>query len=190
VLQLEAQILYRMGRLGECIASYEKLFKQHKLDGDDVKTNIVAAYVAGGRAAEVSSLMEALKVAPRSGFELAHNAACALIEKGEYAQAEELLLLARRYVQYIEIFLCFCYSIILESFVLLGDNLPYSSWNMQTYYDLIIFCPDPDHLLLGKLRRCTPKDFISCTVIKSKELCSISAMFWIVDSDITCIKVY
>lgn len=53
VLQLEAQILYRMGRLAECIASYEKLFKQHKLDGDDVKTNIVAAYVAGGRAAEV-----------------------------------------------------------------------------------------------------------------------------------------
>lgn len=114
VLQLEAQILYRMGKLGECIASYEKLFKQHKLDGDDVKTNIVAAYVAGGRAAEVSSLMDALKVAPRSGFELAHNAACALIEKGEYAQAEELLLLARRYVQYNEIFLCFCYSIILE----------------------------------------------------------------------------
>jgi signal recognition particle subunit SRP72 len=96
VLQLEAQILYRKGELKECMASYESLFRQHKVDANDVKTNMVAAYVAGGRAAEVPSLMESLKVQPRTGFELAHNAACALIEKEEYGKAEELLQLAHR----------------------------------------------------------------------------------------------
>ncbi|MCO5562108.1 hypothetical protein L7F22_015734 [Adiantum nelumboides] len=40
--------------------------------------------------------MESLKVAPRSSFELAYNAACALIEMKNYSKAEELLLLARR----------------------------------------------------------------------------------------------
>ncbi|KAG0556540.1 hypothetical protein KC19_11G061100 [Ceratodon purpureus] len=96
VLQLEAQILYRKGELKECIASYESLFKQHKVDANDVKTNMVAAYVAGGRAVEVPSLMESLKVTPRTGFEIAHNAACALIDRGDYGKAEELLQLAHR----------------------------------------------------------------------------------------------
>lgn len=96
VLQLEAQILYRNGDWEECISSYETLFKQHKVVANDLKTNIVAAYVVGGRAAEVPSLMETLKVHPRSGFEIAHNAACALVEKGEFAKAEELLMMAHR----------------------------------------------------------------------------------------------
>lgn len=97
VSQLEALILYRKGELGECIMSYEKLFKQHEVN-TSVKANIVAAYVSGGRANEVPKVMELLKVAPKDGFELAHNAACALIERKEYSKAEELLLLARRYV--------------------------------------------------------------------------------------------
>lgn len=95
VLQLEAQILWRQEELKECITSYENLFKQFKV-ANDVKTNIVAAYVAGGRAAEVPSLMETLKVQPRTGFELAYNAACAVIDKEDYAKAEELLQLAHR----------------------------------------------------------------------------------------------
>jgi signal recognition particle subunit SRP72 len=95
VLQLEAQILWRREQTKECITSYENLFKHHKV-ANDVKTNIVAAYVAGGRAAEVPSVLDTLKVQPRTGYELAFNAACALIEVEDYTKAEELLQLAHR----------------------------------------------------------------------------------------------
>ncbi|CAK9259565.1 unnamed protein product [Sphagnum jensenii] len=96
VLQLEAQILYRKGEFGECISSYQKIFKEHKLNSTEIKTNIVAAYIARGRATEVSQLMESLKVSAHNGFEMAYNAACASIERKEFSKAEELLLLAHR----------------------------------------------------------------------------------------------
>ncbi len=98
VLQLEAQILYRKGEFGECISSYQKIFKEHKLNSSEIKTNIVAAYIASGHATEVSQLMESLKVSAHSGFEMAYNAACASIERKEFSKAEELLLLAHRYL--------------------------------------------------------------------------------------------
>ncbi len=98
VLQLEAQILYRKGEFGECISSYQKIFKEHKLNSTEIKTNIVAAYIARGRATEVSQLMESLKVSAHNGFEMAYNAACASIERKEFSKAEELLLLAHRYL--------------------------------------------------------------------------------------------
>ncbi|KAH6558976.1 hypothetical protein KP509_1Z034700 [Ceratopteris richardii] len=40
--------------------------------------------------------MDSLKVSPRSSFELAYNAACALIEGKNFVKAEELLLLSQR----------------------------------------------------------------------------------------------
>lgn len=96
-LQLEAQIYHRLGDIGQCISTYEKLFQKRKVEADEVKTNVIAAYVSGGRSNDVPALMESLKVAPRNSFDLAYNAACALIETREYDKAEELLLLARRY---------------------------------------------------------------------------------------------
>uniref|UniRef100_A0A0C9QVQ8 Signal recognition particle subunit SRP72 n=1 Tax=Wollemia nobilis TaxID=56998 RepID=A0A0C9QVQ8_9CONI len=96
VLQLEAQILYRQGAMGLCITSYEKLIQKFKIDSIELKTNIIAAFISGGRSQEVSPLMGTMKVTPSSSFELAYNAACALIDKGNFAEAEELLLLARR----------------------------------------------------------------------------------------------
>ncbi|KAJ7549177.1 hypothetical protein O6H91_07G043800 [Diphasiastrum complanatum] len=96
VLQLEAQILYRKGDLDACIASYEKLLQKFKIDSDEVKTNVLAAYIAGGRSSEVLALMDAMNVSPKSSFDLAYNVACVLLDKEDYTKAEELLLLARR----------------------------------------------------------------------------------------------
>lgn len=98
VLQLEAQVLFKLGNFGSCISTYQELLQNHKIDSDEVKSNIVAAYVSGGRSQEVKAVMDSMKVSPRSNFNLAYNAACALIEKGDLKGAEEHLLLARRYL--------------------------------------------------------------------------------------------
>lgn len=96
VLQLEAQILYRQGDFDACIASYQTLSQKFNIESSELKTNLIASYISGGRSNEVPALMESLKVTPRSSFELAYNAACALIEGRNYTKAEELLLLAQR----------------------------------------------------------------------------------------------
>ncbi|MQL88775.1 hypothetical protein Taro_021347 [Colocasia esculenta] len=95
VLQLESQILYRLGRMDACVESCEKLQKL-KVDSLDLKTNMVAALISAGRVSEVQRMMDALKVKPSSSFELAYNTACSLIEKKQYADAEKMLLSARR----------------------------------------------------------------------------------------------
>ncbi|XP_072989496.1 uncharacterized protein [Typha latifolia] len=95
VLQLESQILYRLGRMSACVDSYDKL-QRFKIESLDLKTNIIAALIAAGRASEVEGTMNALKVKASSSFELAYNTACSLIEKKKYAEAEEQLLSARR----------------------------------------------------------------------------------------------
>ncbi|KAG6541191.1 hypothetical protein Mapa_017425 [Marchantia paleacea] len=97
VLQLEAQIQFKLGNFSACIADYEKLLqKQQKIESDEVKSNVIAAYVSGGRSQEVPAVMDAMKVSARNNFNLAYNAACALTERGDYGKAEEHLLLARR----------------------------------------------------------------------------------------------
>lgn len=94
-LQLESQILYRLGRMDACVESYEKL-RKFKIDSLDLKTNIIAALISAGRASEVQRMMDALKVKPSSSFEMAYNFACSLIEKKQYSDAEQMLLSARR----------------------------------------------------------------------------------------------
>ncbi|KAL6008051.1 hypothetical protein ACLOJK_033557 [Asimina triloba] len=97
VLQLESQILYRLGRMGACLESYEKL-KILRIDSfsSELKTNMIAALISAGRASEVQGMMDALKIKPSSSFELAYNTACSLIERKKYGDAEQLLLSARR----------------------------------------------------------------------------------------------
>lgn len=98
MLQLEAQIQFKLGNFSACIGDYEKLLqKQQKIESDEVKSNVIAAYVSGGRSQEVPAVMDAMKVSARNNFNLAYNAACALTERGDYGKAEEHLLLARRY---------------------------------------------------------------------------------------------
>ncbi|XP_068657676.1 uncharacterized protein [Aristolochia californica] len=96
VLQLESQILYRLGKMESCLESYEKLQK-FKMDNSlELKTNIIAALILAGRVSEVQGMLDAMKVKATSSFELAYNTACSLIEKRSYADAEQLLLSARR----------------------------------------------------------------------------------------------
>ena len=102
VLQLESQILYRLGRMNDCINSYERLQK-FKIDSMDLKINIIAALVAAGRASEVQTAMKAQKVdlttralRDTRSFELAYNSACSLIEDKKYSEAKEQLDLAKR----------------------------------------------------------------------------------------------
>lgn len=61
-LQLEAQLRYRLGQYPEAIAIYRQLFQQYKAETMEVQTNVLAAYVAGGQAAEVPAVLEAMKV--------------------------------------------------------------------------------------------------------------------------------
>lgn len=61
-LQLEAQIQYRLGGNKEAIALYSQLYRSHSLESQEVQTNVVAAYVSGGRAGEVPAVMQAMKV--------------------------------------------------------------------------------------------------------------------------------
>eukprot|EP00897_Mesotaenium_endlicherianum_P002184 jgi/Mesen1/1994/ME000147S01088 len=95
VVQLEAQVLYRMGNSAASIARYEELAGGRggtggRLDpaaaSTEVKTNQIAAYVSAGRAREVAALLPALRVAPRDSFDVAYNVACALVETREVGQ--------------------------------------------------------------------------------------------------------
>jgi len=95
VLQLESQIFYRLGKMGACMESYDKL-KKFKIESLDLKTNMIAAMILAGKSAEVQGMMDTLKVKASSSFELAYNTACSLIEKGKYADAEQQLLSAQR----------------------------------------------------------------------------------------------
>ncbi|MED6168237.1 hypothetical protein PIB30_010018 [Stylosanthes scabra] len=102
---LEAQILYRLGKMDACLDTYQKLQKS-KID--NLEINCVASLVMGGRSSEVQGLLDSLRVKATSSFELAYNTACSLIERKKYTDAEQLLLSGRRIGQE----------------VLMEDNLP------------------------------------------------------------------
>lgn len=94
-LLLEAQILYRLGKADACVDVYQKLQKS-KIE--TLEINLVAGLVSAGKASQVQGALEALRIKPTSSFELAYNTACSLIENNNYADAEQLLLTARRYI--------------------------------------------------------------------------------------------
>ncbi|KAG2448342.1 hypothetical protein HYH02_006924 [Chlamydomonas schloesseri] len=94
LLQLQAQLEYRRGRSKDCINTYDKLFQQYKADSLELKTNVLAAYVAAGLSAELPDLMAALKVKPRDSFEVAFNRSCGLVEVGQLGTAEGELRMA------------------------------------------------------------------------------------------------
>ncbi|KAI8463766.1 MAG: hypothetical protein J3K34DRAFT_526736 [Monoraphidium minutum] len=93
-LQLTAQLHYRLGNAAECVAAYDALAKEFKVDSLELKTNILAAYVAGGLSRQLPDLMGSLKVTPKSSFEVAFNRACGLVEGGDLGGAETALRVA------------------------------------------------------------------------------------------------
>uniref|UniRef100_M4CIP5 Signal recognition particle subunit SRP72 n=1 Tax=Brassica campestris TaxID=3711 RepID=M4CIP5_BRACM len=90
---LEAQILYRLGKTDACVGVYQTL-KDSEIETAEV--NFVAGLVSAGKASQVQGALESWRIKPTSSFELAFNTACSLIENGNYADAEQLLLTARR----------------------------------------------------------------------------------------------
>lgn len=62
----------------------------------ELRTNVIAAYVAGGRSWEVGAVMDAMQVSAADSYEVAFNRACALVEQEDYAAAEQQLQLALR----------------------------------------------------------------------------------------------
>jgi len=68
----------------------------------EVGTNVVAAYVSGGRAHEVPAVMDALALKASDGFEIAFNQACADVAVGKLDAAEQQLLLAQRLGEYFQ----------------------------------------------------------------------------------------
>lgn len=87
-----------MGDFSSCISTYEELLENYEVDSDDLKGNIIAAYVSGGRSRDAQGVMDSMKVSAKISFSLAYNAVCALIERGDLSGAEEHFLLARRCV--------------------------------------------------------------------------------------------
>ncbi|KAK9117452.1 hypothetical protein Sjap_016399 [Stephania japonica] len=92
-MQLEAQILYRLGRMDACMNVYEKL-QRSKIESLEI--NVAAGLISSGRASEVQKMLDSLKIKATSSFELAYNVAYSLIEEKRYNDAEQLLLSARR----------------------------------------------------------------------------------------------
>ena len=95
-LRLEAQLRFRMEEYQKAIEVYSELFKSHNEDSIEAKTNVIASYVAAGRSGEVPRVLEAMKISPNEGLELAFNVACGLVNRGELGLAREQLLAAHR----------------------------------------------------------------------------------------------
>ena len=100
VAQLEAQLLYRLGRASEAADAYETLLGSNP-DGSDhdntitTVANLVAALVASGRHADVADALRRWNVGPKDSFELAFNVACGLISQSSFEEAAQFLTLAR-----------------------------------------------------------------------------------------------
>ncbi len=67
-----------------------------QVESPELRTNVVAAYVAGGRSWEVGAVLEAMQSPAADSYELAFNRACALVEQRDNAAAEQQLQLALR----------------------------------------------------------------------------------------------
>ena len=67
-----------------------------QVTGVSVKTDIIAAYTAGNRHAEVERLKASAKISPEDGFEVAFNLACSTLQSGKIKEAKDCLLLALR----------------------------------------------------------------------------------------------
>ncbi|CAN1152927.1 Signal recognition particle subunit SRP72 [Linum perenne] len=90
---LEAQILFRLGRMDACIDVYQNLRKS-KLDSLEI--NLAASLILAGRSSEVQTMLDGQRIKPSSSYDLAFNTACSLVETKKYVEAEQLLQQARR----------------------------------------------------------------------------------------------
>jgi tetratricopeptide (TPR) repeat protein len=98
VAQLEAQLLYRLGRPAEAADAYERVLGSSPDGGGAAITttaNLVAALVASRRHADVAQALRRRDVSPKASFEIAFNVACGLIAQREFEDARAYLALAK-----------------------------------------------------------------------------------------------
>ena len=98
VAQLEAQLLYRLGRPAEAADAYERVLGSSPDGGEAAITttaNLVAALVASRRHADVAEALRRRDVSPKASFEIAFNVACGLIAQREFEDARAYLALAK-----------------------------------------------------------------------------------------------
>eukprot|EP00890_Picochlorum_soloecismus_P006406 jgi/Picsp_1/6767/NSC_04107-R2_signal recognition particle subunit srp72 len=95
-LRLEGQLRFRLEEYEKCIEVYSELFKSYEESSIEAKTNVIAAYIAANRSNEVASVLDAMRITPNEGLELAFNVSCALLDQGMYEEARDQLLAAHR----------------------------------------------------------------------------------------------
>ena len=98
VAQLEAQLLYRLGRPAEAADAYERVLGSSPDGGEAAITttaNLVAALVASRRHADVAEALRRRDVSPKASFEIAFNVACGRIAQREFEDARAYLALAK-----------------------------------------------------------------------------------------------
>jgi len=87
-LHLQAQALYRAGQY----AAAAKVYREHEAEADDVElqANLLAAMVSAGQLEEAKAFLKkhAVLTNPET-YELAYNAACGLVESGDFKAALE-----------------------------------------------------------------------------------------------------
>lgn len=88
--KLEAQIRYRIGDYSGCAGLYERM---HRADASDPQPliNAVASHVSGGASEKALKLMAGKADLLESSSELCFNLACALIDEGQFQDAEQRL---------------------------------------------------------------------------------------------------
>lgn len=62
----------------------------------ELRTNVIAAYVCGGKAEQVPEVAKNMRIAAGDGSDVGFNMACALLQLGSFADAEQQLQLALR----------------------------------------------------------------------------------------------
>ena len=98
---LLAQALYKQGRFEQAVETYERHFSGAELSSDvELSANLLSALVSAWKVPRAVERVKEWKLETSSGsYELAYNAACVLIEAGDYPAALQLLQRAQRLAQ-------------------------------------------------------------------------------------------
>eukprot|EP01132_Coremiostelium_polycephalum_P009044 gene9044-11078_t len=97
ILELEAQIYYKLEKYENTLSIYEDLLK-HSDYSDSVEfiSNLCAVYIDCGKYKECQDLMNKNKGMLSKTYELVFNSACLSISKGDFKTAETQLKLAKK----------------------------------------------------------------------------------------------
>eukprot|EP01133_Synstelium_polycarpum_P007870 gene7870-9238_t len=97
ILELEAQIHFKLDDTKKTVSIYESLLSQPDYsDMTELVTNLAAAYIDAGMNQECQELINKKKAHLNRTYEFAFNAACLALSKGDIKNAESQLKLAKK----------------------------------------------------------------------------------------------